>query len=100
MTWYRRREQPLRIAMWYGTNGVASMLGSLLAWALSFIVSPVLYVYQILFLTVGLATVITAPRTSDARHSDLVSLSGAMPAPALLTTLAGVSRTTPLQPSS
>lgn len=49
--------------MWYGTNGVASMLGSLLAWALSFIVSPVLYVYQILFLTVGLATVITAPRT-------------------------------------
>ncbi|GFZ51567.1 LOW QUALITY PROTEIN: hypothetical protein JCM24511_09334 [Saitozyma sp. JCM 24511] len=63
MTWYRRREQPLRIAMWYGTNGVASMLGSLLAWALSFIVSPVLYVYQILFLTVGLATVITAPRT-------------------------------------
>ncbi|RSH95797.1 hypothetical protein EHS25_000889 [Saitozyma podzolica] len=61
MTWYRRREQPIRIAVWYGTNGVASMLGSLLAYGLSFIVSPVLYVYQILFLTVGLATVITAP---------------------------------------
>jgi hypothetical protein len=26
MTWYRRREQPIRIAVWYGTNGVASML--------------------------------------------------------------------------
>ncbi|RSH80850.1 hypothetical protein EHS25_007019 [Saitozyma podzolica] len=51
MTWYRRREQPIRIAVWYGTNGVASMLGSLLAYGLSFIVSPVLYVYQILFLT-------------------------------------------------
>ncbi|GFZ50389.1 hypothetical protein JCM24511_08146 [Saitozyma sp. JCM 24511] len=61
MTWYRRHEQPVRIALWYGTNGVASMLGSLLAYGLSFIVSPVLYVYQILFLTVGLATVITAP---------------------------------------
>jgi MFS family permease len=60
-TWYRRREQPLRIAMWYGTNGVASMLGSLLAWGLSFIKSPHLYVYQILFLTVGLATVVTVP---------------------------------------
>jgi hypothetical protein len=63
MTWYRRHEQPVRIALWYGTNGVASMLGSLLAYGLSFIVSPVLYVYQILFLTVGLATVITAPCT-------------------------------------
>jgi MFS family permease len=60
-TWYRRREQPLRIACWYGTNGVASMLGSLLAYGLSFIQSPHLYVYQILFLTVGLATVLTAP---------------------------------------
>jgi MFS family permease len=60
-TWYRRREQPLRIAMWYGTNGIASMLGSLLTWALSFIKSPHLFVYQILFLTVGLATVLTVP---------------------------------------
>jgi hypothetical protein len=62
LSWYRRHEQPMRIAMWYGTNGVASMLGSLLAWGLSFSQSKVLYVYQILFLTVGLATVITAPR--------------------------------------
>ncbi|TXT07424.1 hypothetical protein VHUM_03144 [Vanrija humicola] len=60
-TWYRRREQPLRVAAWYGTNGVASMLGSLLTFGLSFIKSPHLFVYQILFLTVGLATVVTAP---------------------------------------
>jgi hypothetical protein len=71
MTWYRRREQPIRIAVWYGTNGVASMLGSLLAYGLSFIVSPVLYVYQILFLTVGLATVITAPCTCSPLASSL-----------------------------
>lgn len=60
-TWYRRHEQPLRIALWYGTNGVASMLGSLLTWALSFITTGPLYVYQILFLFVGLVTVLTAP---------------------------------------
>lgn len=47
--------------MWYGTNGVASMLGSLLTWALSFANTPHLYIYQILFLTVGLATVVTVP---------------------------------------
>lgn len=60
-TWYRRHEQPLRVAMWYGTNGIASILGSLLAWALSFATKSHLYVYQILFLTVGLATVVTVP---------------------------------------
>jgi MFS family permease len=90
MTWYRRREresprpavrhlterflltltfpfnnaphtEPMRIALWYGTNGIASMLGSLLAWALSFIKSDKLHVYQILFLITGLVTVLTAP---------------------------------------
>jgi hypothetical protein len=45
--------------------------GSLLAYGLSFIVSPVLYVYQILFLTVGLATVITAPCTCSPLASSL-----------------------------
>jgi MFS family permease len=61
MTWYRRREQPMRVALWYGTNGLASMFGSFIAWALSFIKSDVLYVYQILFLLTGLLTVLTAP---------------------------------------
>jgi len=26
--WYRRAEQPLRVAAWYGTNGFATMFGS------------------------------------------------------------------------
>jgi uncharacterized membrane protein len=56
-----RTTEPMRIALWYGTNGIASMLGSLLAWALSFIKSDKLHVYQILFLITGLVTVLTAP---------------------------------------
>lgn len=61
-TWYRRSEQPLRIAIWYGTNGIASMLGSLLAFACSYLhAGAKLHVYQVLFLIVGLLTVITGP---------------------------------------
>ncbi|KAJ9099725.1 hypothetical protein QFC20_005603 [Naganishia adeliensis] len=61
VTWYRRSEQPLRVGIWYCTNGIANMLGSLLAYVVSFIKSDVLYVYQILFLIVGLVTVLTGP---------------------------------------
>ena len=32
--WYRRAEQPVRIAAWYGTNGIASILAGFFAWAL------------------------------------------------------------------
>jgi MFS family permease len=80
-TWYRRSEQPLRVALWYGTSestypssdprvyhaeslaldGIATMLGSLLAWALSHIVGAKLASWQILFLIVGLITVVTSP---------------------------------------
>lgn len=28
-TWYRRQEQPLRIALWYGSNGLARCVSSL-----------------------------------------------------------------------
>ncbi|KAL7416388.1 allantoate permease-like protein [Mrakia frigida] len=51
----------VRVALWYGTNGVASILGSFLAFCLSYIKNPKLYTYQILFLIVGLVTVITGP---------------------------------------
>ncbi|KAL7410774.1 major facilitator superfamily domain-containing protein [Mrakia frigida] len=61
-TWYRRSEQSWRICFWYGTNGLASMLGSLLAYGCSFLSpSASLHRYQVLFLIVGLITVITAP---------------------------------------
>ncbi len=51
----------MRVALWYGANGLASIFGSILAWAVSFIKSDKLYVYQILFLVTGAVTVLTAP---------------------------------------
>lgn len=32
--WYRRAEQPLRVACWYGTNGVATMVAAALSYGL------------------------------------------------------------------
>ena len=32
--WYRRSEQPLRVACWYGTNGVATIVAGILAYGL------------------------------------------------------------------
>ncbi|KAL8287098.1 hypothetical protein RQP46_004104 [Phenoliferia psychrophenolica] len=60
-SYYRRQEQPMRVAAWYGTNGMATMLGSLMVFGLGHIHSPVLFSYQIIFLVFGLITVITAP---------------------------------------
>jgi MFS family permease len=44
--WYRRAEQPLRVAAWYGTNGIATMLGSLLSYGLGHIPSSTLKSWQ------------------------------------------------------
>lgn len=38
--WYRRAEQPLRIAVWYGTNGLATVIAPLLSNAFGKIQSP------------------------------------------------------------
>ncbi|KAF4547730.1 MFS-type transporter-like protein 41 [Elsinoe fawcettii] len=59
--WYRRREQPLRVAAWYGTNGLATIIGSALSYGLGKIPSNSLKSWQIIFLFVGLVTVCTAP---------------------------------------
>ncbi|KAJ8098478.1 major facilitator superfamily domain-containing protein [Lipomyces tetrasporus] len=59
--WYRRAEQPLRIAAWYGTNGVATIVASALSYGLAHIKSEVLAPWQTIFLFVGLVTVISAP---------------------------------------
>ncbi|KZT50875.1 MFS general substrate transporter [Calocera cornea HHB12733] len=60
MSWYRRAEQPLRIAAYYGTNGASTIIGSALAFGLGHIKSPVLHSYQIIFLFFGLLTVISS----------------------------------------
>ncbi|KAL4938813.1 hypothetical protein BDV06DRAFT_231521 [Aspergillus oleicola] len=59
--WYRRAEQPIRVAAWYGTNGVATTVAAALSYGLGHIKSDVLAEWQIIFLFVGLITVITAP---------------------------------------
>lgn len=59
--WYRRAEQPLRVAAWYGTNGIATIVASALSYGLGSIKSSVLKEWQIIFLFVGLVTIVSAP---------------------------------------
>ncbi|EJD55128.1 putative MFS transporter [Auricularia subglabra TFB-10046 SS5] len=58
---YRRSEQPIRVAAFYGTNGIATIFSSLLCWALAHAKSTTLHSYQIIFLTTSLMTILTAP---------------------------------------
>ncbi|KAM3476614.1 hypothetical protein MY4038_008419 [Beauveria bassiana] len=59
--WYRRAEQPIRIAAWYGTNGLATIIAAALSYGLGHIKSDLLKEWQIIFLFVGLITVVSAP---------------------------------------
>lgn len=59
--WYRRAEQPIRVAAWYSSNGIATMVASALSYGLGHIPSETLKSWQIIFLFVGLVTIITAP---------------------------------------
>ncbi|PYH42445.1 putative MFS transporter [Aspergillus saccharolyticus JOP 1030-1] len=59
--WYRRAEQPIRVAAFYSTNGWATIIAAALSYGLSQIKSDVLKGWQIIFLFVGLLTIITSP---------------------------------------
>ncbi|KAK3389666.1 major facilitator superfamily domain-containing protein [Podospora didyma] len=59
--WYRRSEQPIRVAAWYGTNGIATIVAACLSYGLGSIKSPHLKPWQILFLFTGLITIATVP---------------------------------------
>ncbi|KAG6035975.1 hypothetical protein E4U19_003909 [Claviceps sp. Clav32 group G5] len=59
--WYRRAEQPMRIAAWYGTNGLATIVAAAISYGLGHIQSEVLKEWQIIFLFVGLMTIVSAP---------------------------------------
>jgi MFS family permease len=59
--WFRRAEQPLRVAAWYSTNGLATIFASIISFGLGHIKSDVLDSWQIIFLFVGLVTIVTAP---------------------------------------
>lgn len=59
--WFRRAEQPIRVAAWYSTNGIATIVAAALSYGLGHIPSKVLAGWQIIFLFVGLVTIISAP---------------------------------------
>ncbi|KAK1145071.1 hypothetical protein N8T08_004500 [Aspergillus melleus] len=59
--WYRRAEQPLRVAAWYSTNGLATILAAILSYGLGHVQSGPLNEWQLLFLVCGLITVISTP---------------------------------------
>lgn len=44
--WYRRAEQPLRVALWYGTNGIGNLFSAALSVGLAHIHSDVLRSWQ------------------------------------------------------
>ncbi|KAK8029297.1 hypothetical protein PG991_006353 [Apiospora marii] len=71
--WYRRAEQPVRIATWYGTNGLSTMAASALSYGLGMIKSDRLESWQIIFLFVGLLTVATAPFVAWKLDADIPS---------------------------
>lgn len=59
--WYRRSEQPFRVALWYGTNGLATMFAASVSYGFGSIKNAAIHEWKILFLFVGLVTIITAP---------------------------------------
>lgn len=44
--WYRRSEQPIRVAAWYGTNGAATIFASAVSYGLGHIPSETLHSWQ------------------------------------------------------
>ncbi|KAJ5579633.1 uncharacterized protein N7459_005618 [Penicillium hispanicum] len=59
--WYLRSEQPIRIAAWYSSNGLATIVAAALSYGLAHIKSDALLPWQIIFLFVGLVTIVSAP---------------------------------------
>ncbi|KAJ5167242.1 uncharacterized protein N7482_006023 [Penicillium canariense] len=51
---YKRSEQPLRMAIWLSANGMATMVGALLGFGLGHSHNTTLHSWQLIFLTIGL----------------------------------------------
>lgn len=58
--WYTREEQALLTALWYCMTGVQLMVGGLLAYGISHYTDGIIYPWQLLFMILGLATVVWA----------------------------------------
>ena len=57
---YKRSEQPLRMAVWLSANGMATMVGALLGFGLGHSHNTALRSWQLIFLTIGLLNFLTA----------------------------------------
>ncbi|KAJ6145352.1 hypothetical protein N7470_009247 [Penicillium chermesinum] len=51
---YKRSEQPLRMAIWLSANGMATMVGALLGFGLGHAQTTTLHSWKLIFLTIGL----------------------------------------------
>ncbi|BEI80309.1 hypothetical protein CcaverHIS002_0108380 [Cutaneotrichosporon cavernicola] len=71
--WYRRAEQPSRVAAWYSTNGLATIFGSFLSWALGHVKNEHVKAWQLIFIIVGVITVLSAPLVWFVLDSDIES---------------------------
>ncbi|CEN62862.1 Putative Permease of the major facilitator superfamily [Aspergillus calidoustus] len=56
---YKRSEQPLRMAVWLSANGTATMVGALLGFGLGHVHNTTLKSWQLIFLVIGLLNFIT-----------------------------------------
>ncbi|KAJ6001316.1 hypothetical protein N7522_006543 [Penicillium canescens] len=56
---YKRSEQPLRMAIWLSANGMATMVGALLGFGLGHSHNTTLHSWQLIFLTIGLMNFVT-----------------------------------------
>ncbi|BCS26304.1 putative MFS allantoate transporter [Aspergillus puulaauensis] len=57
---YKRSEQPLRMAIWLSANGTATMVGALIGFGLGHVHSTSLKSWQLIFLVIGLMNFVTA----------------------------------------
>ncbi|WVQ93989.1 hypothetical protein IAU59_001067 [Kwoniella sp. CBS 9459] len=71
--WYRRSEQPVRVAAWYCTNGFATIVAALISYGLGHVTNAALKSWQLIFLVVGLITVISAPVVYFVIDSDVTT---------------------------
>lgn len=71
--WYRRSEQPVRIAAWYGTNGIATIIGSIISYGFGHVKSDKIHSWQLIYMFAGLITVATAPCVWWRLDSDIPS---------------------------
>ncbi|ORY23616.1 major facilitator superfamily domain-containing protein [Naematelia encephala] len=71
--WYRRSEQPIRVAAWYSANGIATMVAAIISFGLGHVNSEHIAGWQLIFIVVGVITCASAPFVWWFLDSDVAS---------------------------